>query len=33
MINRAQMPALRHLADVEPNGAFGHFVENDRDIA
>ena len=33
MIDRAQIPALRRFADVESNGAFGRFVENERDIS
>ena len=33
LIDRAQTPALRRFADVEPNGAFGRFVENERDIS
>src|SRR5271165_1339827 len=32
-MDRAQIPALRRFADVEPNGAFGRFVENERDIS
>jgi hypothetical protein len=31
-IDRAQIPALHHLADPEADGAFGYFVENQRDI-
>jgi hypothetical protein len=32
-IDRAQIPAFRRLADVEPNGAFGCFVENEHDVS